>query len=91
MGTGKTSFTLAFITALVRSASEAPLGCVFLVEQMAKADEMYRELSPLLPGKVAVWTTDHNVTCSKPTKVLNPAARFHVDDLEARAVAIDGE
>jgi hypothetical protein len=91
MGAGKTSFTVAFITALVRLGERdptAPRGVVFLVEQMAKAEEMYRELSALLPGKVAVWTTDHNVDCAQPTKVLNPSARFHVNDLERHEVAI---
>src|SRR5262245_55578444 len=41
MGTGKTTFTVAFITALVRlteSERAAPQGCLFLVEQRAKAD-----------------------------------------------------
>jgi len=92
MGTGKTSFTLAFITALVRLGENDPqvrCDCVFLVEQMAKAEEMYRELSALLPGKLAVWSTDHNAAaCSKPIKVLSPAARYYVDDLEHHAVAI---
>jgi hypothetical protein len=91
MGAGKTTFTLAFITALVRLGEcdpEAPHGCVFVVEQRAKADEMFRELSALLPGKVAVWSTDHDVNCKTPTKVLKPAARFHVDDLENHEVAI---
>jgi hypothetical protein len=91
MGAGKTTFTLAFITALVRLRErqpDMPCGSVFLVEQMAKADEMFRELSALLPGKVAVWTTDHDVDCTRPTKVLKPAARFHVDDLEDHQVAI---
>lgn len=91
MGTGKTSFTVAFITAFVRLSERDPQvtrGCVFLVEQMAKADEMYRELSALLPDKVAVWTTDHDATCTKPTKVLRPAARFRVDDLQNFSVAI---
>ena len=91
MGAGKTTFTLAFITALVRlreRASNAPRGCVLVVEQMSKADEMYRELEALLPGQVAVWSTDHDVNCNKPKKVLNPAARFHVDGLEMHEVAI---
>src|SRR5262245_13869938 len=59
MGAGKTTFTLAFITALVRLGRrdpDAPRGCVFVVEQMTKADEMYRELSRLLPRNIAVWT-----------------------------------
>jgi hypothetical protein len=91
MGTGKTSFTVAFITALVRMTQldrDDPQGCVFLVEQMVKADEMYRELSALLPGQVAIWTTDHDVSCTKPKKVLRPTARFHVDDLQRYPVAI---
>jgi hypothetical protein len=91
MGAGKTTFTLAFITALVQFGErepDAPRGCVFVVEQMTKADEMYRELSRLLPRKVAVWTTDHDVNCKTPTKVLKPAVRFHVDDLEKHEVAI---
>jgi hypothetical protein len=91
VGTGKTTFSLAFITALVRLGqrdTEAPCGCVFLVEQMTKAEQMYRELSTLLPGQVAVWSTDHDVHCTTPAKVLNPAARFHVDDLEHYPVAI---
>ena len=91
MGAGKTTFTLAFITALVQLGEhdpEAPRGCVLVVEQMTKADEMYRELSALLPGKVAVWSTDHDVNCKTPTKVLKPAARFHVSDLEKHQVAI---
>src|SRR4051812_46585524 len=81
MGTGKTSFTLAFITALLRLAEadpKAPQGCLFLVEQMTKAEEMYRELSTLLPGKVAVWSTDHDLGNTNPTKVLNPKKRLHI-------------
>jgi hypothetical protein len=91
MGTGKTSFTIAFITALVRLTegnSETPKGCLFLVEQMVKAEEMYLALSALLPGKVAVWSSDHNVLNTKPTKVLNSKKRFHIDELEDHAVAI---
>jgi hypothetical protein len=91
MGAGKTTFTLAFITAFVRLRKQdpdTPCGCVFLVEQMTKADEMYCELSALLPGKVAVWSTDHDANCNTPTKVHKPAARFHVHDLENHEVVI---
>jgi hypothetical protein len=35
-----------------------------------------------------VWTTDHDVNCKKPTKVPNPAARIHVDQLEHHQVAV---
>ena len=92
MGTGKTTFSEAFITAMTRlSETDAslPYGCVFLVEQMVKADDMFHELNSLLPGKVAVWTSDHDVRCKKPTKVLDPdRPRFHVDDLQRHPVAI---
>jgi hypothetical protein len=91
MGAGKTTFTLAFITALVRLRErdpDIPRGCVFVVEQMTKADEMYRELYRLLPNQVAVWSTDHDVNCKAPAKVLKPAARFQVDDLGKHEVAI---
>src|SRR5882757_6255204 len=66
----------------------APRGCVFLVEQMEKAEQMYVELNALLPDKVAVWTSDHDVNCKQPRKVLNPSRRFSVDDLEDYDVAI---
>jgi hypothetical protein len=91
MGGGKTTFALAFITALVRLTEhqqDALHSCLFLVEQMTKADEIFRELAVLLPGKVAIWTTDHDVTNKTPTKVLSPGARFHLDDLENHQVAI---
>jgi hypothetical protein len=90
MGTGKTSFTVAFITALVRLADsnpDMPKGCVFLVEQIPKAEDMFVDLSKLLPGKVAVWTRDHDVNCSTPLKVI-PSKKFSVDDLENYPVAI---
>jgi hypothetical protein len=69
---------------------EAPglTGCVWVVDQMHTAEEMYVTLNALLPGKVAVWTTDHDKGCKKPTKVFNPAARFIKDDLKDHAVAI---
>jgi hypothetical protein len=55
---------------------------------MEKADDMYRELDKLLPGKVAVWTTDHDVSCKAPTKVMTPAATFSKDDLQNYPVAV---
>jgi hypothetical protein len=62
MGTGKTTFTTAFIVAMVRLSDEnpqSPYGCLFLTDQIVKAEAMYRELAALLPGKVAIWTSDH--------------------------------
>jgi hypothetical protein len=91
VGSGKTSFSLALITALTRLANvskDAPHGCVFLVEQIAKAEEMYVELSKLLPGQVAIWTADHDKGCKSGTKVKNPTARHDVNELADYPVAI---
>ena len=78
-GAGKTSFSYALIAAVTRYAEsnpDAPYGCVFVVDQINKADEVYRDLDALLPGKVAIWTTDHDINCKKPTKIEKPAAQF---------------
>jgi hypothetical protein len=90
MGTGKTTFALAFITALarLREQPDAPCGCVFVVEQMTKAEEMFRELEALLPGRVAVWSTDHDVNNKNPAKVLKPTKQFHIDELARYEVVI---
>src|SRR5262249_40210656 len=83
-GGGKTSFSYALILALTRHAErtpDAPYGCAFLVDQVRKADEVYRELNALTVGKVAIWTKDHDAGCTKPTKVVEPAARFTQDQL----------
>ena len=91
MGTGKTTFTIAFIMALVelgKRIPQMPQGCVYLTDQIVKADEMYRQLNHFLPGRVAIWTSDHDPDCAEPKKVLKPAARFHKDDLKAYPVAI---
>jgi len=91
MGTGKTTFAIAFLVALTRLAEtdkHLPYGGVFLADQMTKADDVFRELNGLLPGKVAVWTSDHDVKCAKPEKVHKPAARFHVEDLRNYPVAV---
>jgi hypothetical protein len=95
VGAGKTTFSTAFIAALVRVTEgqpEAPYGCVFVADQITKADQMYRDLSVLLPGKVGIWTTDHDKTPSDSqrdkAKVPNPSARFDVDELRQYPVAI---
>lgn len=91
VGGGKTSFSMALMVAVTKVAEatpDAPYGCLFLVDQMDKADQMYRDLEKQMPGKVAVWTTDHDVKCKYPTKVLKPAARFAVSDLSRYPVVI---
>jgi hypothetical protein len=62
-GGGKTSFAYAFIAALTWYAEkhpEAPYGCAFVVDQITKADAVYRDLNALLPNKVGIWTKDHD-------------------------------
>ncbi len=90
-GGGKTSFSYALIFAVTRYAEsnpDAPYGCVFVVDQITKADEVYRELNALLPGKVAIWTTDHDVDCKKPKKIDKPAAQFSRDQLRLYPVIV---
>jgi hypothetical protein len=91
MGSGKTTFTAAFIVAMVRLSethANMPHGCLFLTDQIVKADAMYQELSQFLPKQVAIWTTDHDPACKEPTRVLEPAAKFTKDELEDHPVAI---
>jgi hypothetical protein len=72
-GGGKTSFSYALIAALTRYADhrpDAPYGSVIVVDQIEKADKVYRDLSELLPEKVAIWTTDHD--SDTPGKSISP-------------------
>jgi hypothetical protein len=90
-GGGKTSFAYALIAAVARHAENdptAPYGCAFVVDQRKKADEVYRDLNALLPGKVKIWTTDHDVNNKQPEKVENPAARFAREDLKHSPVIV---
>jgi hypothetical protein len=67
-GGGKTSYSYALMLALTRHADQqldAPHGCVFVVDQIKKADEAFNELNALMPGKVAVWTNEHDRGCKK--------------------------
>jgi hypothetical protein len=91
MGAGKTTFSQAIMMALVRLSEKDPSlppGCVFVVEQIRKAEEMFVELQKLLPGKVAVWTADHDTDRKNWTRLPNPVARFRVDDLKKYPIAI---
>jgi hypothetical protein len=83
-GGGKTSYSYALMLALTRYAGQtpgAPYGCVFVVDQIKKADEAFKDLNALIPGKVAVWTVEHDRSCKKRTKVPHPAAEFTKDEL----------
>jgi hypothetical protein len=92
-GSGKTSFSTAFVAALVRYHEQhpsAPYGALLVCQQIDRADDIYRDLNALLPGKVAVWSSEHDLTCpaSKREKVPHPAAQFARDQLQDYPVAI---
>ncbi|MFZ3353143.1 MAG: hypothetical protein WA268_20010 [Xanthobacteraceae bacterium] len=90
-GGGKTSFSFAFMVALTRYAedhADSPAGCVFVVDQIKKADDCYRELHALLPGKVAIWTWEHRRGATDRTRVPNPAAEFDSDELRNFPVVV---
>jgi hypothetical protein len=90
-GGGKTSYSYALMLALTRYAEQttgAPYGCVFVVDQIKKADEAFKDLNALMPGKVAVWTTEHDPGCRNRTKVPHPAAEFLKDELRHYPIII---
>jgi hypothetical protein len=90
-GTGKTSHAVALMAASVNTAGDdlsKPYGCVFVVDQIKKADDMYQQIQALLPDQVAVWTSDHDVNCRQPIKVKSPAKQFHVDELQHHAIVV---
>jgi hypothetical protein len=90
-GGGKTSFSYAMMMAVTRYADahpEAPYGCVFVVDQIKKADEVYKELNALMPGRVAVWSKEHDPACKERTRVPEPAAKFTKDELRLKPIAI---
>jgi hypothetical protein len=91
-GTGKTSHAIALMAATVRTADKddlsKPYGCLFVVDQIKKADDMYRQINELLPGQVAVWTTDHDVNSITSKMHVPHERRFDVDQLEQHAIAV---
>jgi hypothetical protein len=90
-GGGKTTFAYALIAAVTRYAddrTDAPYGAVFVVDQIEKADSVYRDLSALLPGKVAIWTKDHDRQCKQPERVRTPAAQFTREELRHYPVIV---
>lgn len=90
-GGGKTSFSYAFMLAVTRYAEanpRAPYGCVFVVDQIKKADEVFAELNALLPGQVGVWSTEHDPKCKKRKAVTNPAATFTKQELRKYPIIV---
>jgi hypothetical protein len=85
-GSGKTTAAKAFMVALTRVMGEElfPIGCALLVHHIETAHRAFTELSALLPGKVAIWTTEHDA--DRPYAVRQP--RFTADELEDHAVIV---
>jgi hypothetical protein len=91
MGTGKTTFSMAFVVAMARLAEthpEMPFGCVLLVDRIVKAEQRFCELSKLLPDRVAVFSGDHDLCCKSPTWLTNPSAQFFVTQLPEYPVLV---
>jgi hypothetical protein len=86
-GHGKTTLAKAFMAAVVRASEEVawPLGCVLLVNFVETAQQAFEELSAVLPGRVAVWTREHDV--DRPISG-GRAHRFSVDDLQRHPIII---
>ena len=78
-GTGKSTYSNAWATAIVACGGSV----LFVVEQMETADQRYRDLDKLLPGKVAVWSSDHKKG-AHPTKVREPAAQWRICPMVGR-------
>src|SRR5262252_7420643 len=90
-GGGKTSYSYALMLALTRHAEQtpsSPYGSIFVVDQIKKADEAFKDVNALVPGKVAVWTTEHDRGCKNRTKVPHPAAEFTKDELRHYPIII---
>jgi hypothetical protein len=86
-GRGKTTLAKAFMAAVVRANEEVswPLGCVLLVHFVETAQQAFDELHALLPGRVAIWTREHDK--DRPTNG-GRAQRFSVDDLERHPIVV---
>jgi hypothetical protein len=85
-GSGKTTAAKAFMVALTRAMDQAPfpIGCALLVHHIETAHRAFDELSALLPGKVAIWTSEHDA--DRPYAVRQP--RFAANELEEYAVIV---
>ena len=86
-GSGKSTLAKAFAVALTRvnERRSYPLGCVFLVHHIATAETVYQELSALLPGKVAVFSTKHDADNPQSQSY---SSLFSVADLDKRPVLV---
>jgi two-component sensor histidine kinase len=52
-----------------------PVGCALLVHHIETAHKAFLELSTLLPGKVAIWTSEHDADRMHTPPVSPPKRR----------------
>src|SRR5262245_53894318 len=91
VGGGKTSYSQAFMLAVTRYAEsnpDAPYGCVFVVDEITKADNAFHELNSLIPGQVAVWTTEHDPKCRKRNKASSDTPAFSQTELRRYPIIV---
>lgn len=88
-GSGKSVGACALIAHL------HPAPCAFVIQTVEECENVYRSLSKLLPGKVAVYTSLHRINAS-PTLTeqkrrelgLEVTRRWHEDEFKASPVVI---
>jgi hypothetical protein len=73
VGSGKSTFTIAFLAAVARTYPK--IGCLLAIDRIERADDCYHQLKSLIPGKVAIWTVDHDPTRRKAN---DPERKVHV-------------
>jgi hypothetical protein len=85
-GSGKSTAAKAFVAGMTRNTEvhRYPIGCALLVHHVETAAKAFAELSTLLPGKVAVWSSEHDA--NSPIVIRQP--RFTVDELEEYPVVV---
>ncbi|WIO73368.1 DEAD/DEAH box helicase family protein [Porticoccaceae bacterium LTM1] len=93
-GTGKSTSSVAF--AVAARGCSPKFTCAFVVETIRQCDEIYRELTRLLPPEsvedVVVWSGGHDRKAD-PEKVrdehgITPAAQFHAVDLKSAPIIV---
>ena len=90
-GSGKSSYAIALISALIRADSSS--SAVFLCETIDQCEDTYQELLKLIdPNDLAVWTSAHDATKEvdevETEYGFTPSAQFLVEDLRHRRVVV---
>jgi hypothetical protein len=77
---------MAFMTALVRLTEDnaLPVGCALLVHDIETANRAHHELPTLLPGRVAVFTSEHDADRAVAVR----EHRYSIDELDDQPAII---